>query len=223
MVLRDRDGILRAQSNVCLHRMSVLLEGAGHVNSIVCPYHGWTYALDGHLRAAAAMKQNETFDHHTLCLPQIRCVDWLGWIMVTLNRTSPTRAAVCRSGKPHRRLRHGELHRGVPRRACVEHELEGAGREFHGELTPARLPCRTIGGPFETRRDGVSTGARHLQLSHHPQGRPAEDRACPSHQHEAVGDRRRMTYLLAIYPSLLITLTPATSGTCRCIRKARAR
>ncbi len=48
MVLRDRDGILRAQSNVCLHRMSVLLEGAGHVNSIVCPYHGWTYALDGH-------------------------------------------------------------------------------------------------------------------------------------------------------------------------------
>ena len=47
MVLRDRDGNLRAQSNVCLHRMSMLLEGAGHVKSIVCPYHGWTYTLDG--------------------------------------------------------------------------------------------------------------------------------------------------------------------------------
>lgn len=35
MVLRDRDGNLRAQSNVCLHRMSVLLEGAGHVNSVM--------------------------------------------------------------------------------------------------------------------------------------------------------------------------------------------
>ena len=41
-VLRSEDGTLRAVSNVCLHRMSVLLTGRGNVRRISCPYHGWT-------------------------------------------------------------------------------------------------------------------------------------------------------------------------------------
>ncbi len=41
-VVRDRDGQLRAFSNVCLHRMSTLLHGRGRVRAIVCPYHAWT-------------------------------------------------------------------------------------------------------------------------------------------------------------------------------------
>ncbi|MCX8508176.1 MAG: Rieske (2Fe-2S) protein, partial [Rhodobacteraceae bacterium] len=41
IVLRDRDGQLRALSNVCRHRMSTLLEGRGHTRAIVCPYHAW--------------------------------------------------------------------------------------------------------------------------------------------------------------------------------------
>ena len=49
IVLRDRDGVLRAMSNVCRHRMSTLLEGRGTTKSIVCPYHAWTYELDGRL------------------------------------------------------------------------------------------------------------------------------------------------------------------------------
>jgi phenylpropionate dioxygenase-like ring-hydroxylating dioxygenase large terminal subunit len=47
IVLRDRDGSLRALSNVCMHRMSTLLEGHGNVRVISCPYHAWTYNLDG--------------------------------------------------------------------------------------------------------------------------------------------------------------------------------
>ena len=39
MVVRDKDGELRAHSNVCLHRMSTLLHGRGNSRSIVCPYH----------------------------------------------------------------------------------------------------------------------------------------------------------------------------------------
>ena len=50
LVLRDREGVLRAMSNVCRHRMSTLLEGRGRVRVITCPYHAWTYALDGSLR-----------------------------------------------------------------------------------------------------------------------------------------------------------------------------
>ncbi|MBC7736654.1 MAG: Rieske (2Fe-2S) protein, partial [Candidatus Saccharibacteria bacterium] len=54
IILRDKDGALRGLSNVCRHRMSTLLEGSGNVRSIVCPYHAWTYNLDGSLRGAPA-------------------------------------------------------------------------------------------------------------------------------------------------------------------------
>ena len=61
LVLRDRDNRLRAMSNVCRHRMSTLLQGRGTVRAIVCPYHAWTYNLDGTLRGAPAMGLNESF------------------------------------------------------------------------------------------------------------------------------------------------------------------
>ena len=85
MVLRDNDNKLRAQSNVCRHRMSTLLEGAGNTRSIVCQYHAWTYGLNGTLRGAPAMTLNDNFNKKDYCLPEIKCEEWLGWIMISLN------------------------------------------------------------------------------------------------------------------------------------------
>ena len=50
LVTRGDDGKVRAFLNVCRHRGTRLAEGAGHAKAISCPYHGWTYALDGELR-----------------------------------------------------------------------------------------------------------------------------------------------------------------------------
>lgn len=85
IVLRDGHGALKAMSNVCRHRMSTLLEGRGNARSIVCPYHAWTYNLDGSLRGAPAMTRNEGFCKTDYALPGIRCEEWLGWVFVTLN------------------------------------------------------------------------------------------------------------------------------------------
>ena len=50
-VIRDGDGGLRAFHNICRHRGTELLEGSGNAGkTIVCPYHRWTYMLDGRLR-----------------------------------------------------------------------------------------------------------------------------------------------------------------------------
>ena len=49
MVVRDKEGRIRAQANVCRHRMSKIVEGSGNTRTFVCPYHGWTYGLDGRL------------------------------------------------------------------------------------------------------------------------------------------------------------------------------
>src|SRR6266849_3204700 len=49
IVLRDRAGALRAFANCCRHRGSLLLEASGNVRAIACPYHAWSYRLDGRL------------------------------------------------------------------------------------------------------------------------------------------------------------------------------
>lgn len=88
-VIRDREGTLRAMSNACLHRMSTLLAGRGNTRSIVCPYHAWTYNLDGTLRDAPEMTLNEGFCKDRYKLPQEKCQEWLGWMFVTLNPDAP--------------------------------------------------------------------------------------------------------------------------------------
>src|ERR687898_513687 len=52
VVTRAADGVLRAFLNVCRHRGSVVVDGDGKRASLQCPYHAWTYGLDGSLRAA---------------------------------------------------------------------------------------------------------------------------------------------------------------------------
>ena len=52
VLTRDRDDVLRAFANVCRHRGSLVASGAGERGTLQCPYHAWTYGLDGGLRAA---------------------------------------------------------------------------------------------------------------------------------------------------------------------------
>lgn len=85
VVVRGQDGAVRAFSNVCLHRMSRLLEGSGHCRHIVCPYHSWTYDLTGRLIAAPHMDRSAGFDTAARRLPEIRCEAWQGWIYLTLD------------------------------------------------------------------------------------------------------------------------------------------
>ena len=84
IVLRDRQGVLRAMSNICRHRMSTLLNGSGNLNGrISCPYHAWTYDLEGRLIGAAYMRDN--FDKKAVCLPQFQVEVWQGWVYVSLD------------------------------------------------------------------------------------------------------------------------------------------
>jgi choline monooxygenase len=88
--VRGRDGRIRSFSNVCRHRMMILLEGQGNAQRVVCPYHAWTYELDGRLLAAPQMRRTENFRKEDLCLPEVRTETWNGWIYVTLNAQAPS-------------------------------------------------------------------------------------------------------------------------------------
>ncbi|KAI4311890.1 hypothetical protein MLD38_036754 [Melastoma candidum] len=62
VVCRDDDGNVHAFHNVCRHHSSLLASGSGSKSCFVCPYHGWTYALNGSLLKATRIKGIRNFD-----------------------------------------------------------------------------------------------------------------------------------------------------------------
>jgi len=88
-VMRQKSGEIKAYSNVCLHRMMRLLENRGHCEKIVCPYHGWTYDIEGKLIGAPHMHENPHFKASDYVLPPIRSEIWEGWIYLTLDQDIP--------------------------------------------------------------------------------------------------------------------------------------
>ena len=95
-VVRGRDGVIRSFSNVCLHRMMPLVEGAGNCgNKIVCPYHAWTCGIDGKVIGAGHMGGRDPLvDKKQYRLPELRTEIWQGWIYVTLNAGAPSVASL---------------------------------------------------------------------------------------------------------------------------------
>jgi choline monooxygenase len=77
IVVRGRDGTLRAFVNVCRHRGSQVVTGRGRRETLQCPYHAWTYDLDGSLRAAPRSEREQRFEPEELSLRPAR-VEELG-------------------------------------------------------------------------------------------------------------------------------------------------
>jgi len=90
VVLRDGAGVLRAFANVCRHRGSLLLEGSGRVRSIACPYHAWTYRLDGALIAAPDMERTHDFAASEHGLLPVRLETWQDLVFLNFDAAAPS-------------------------------------------------------------------------------------------------------------------------------------
>jgi phenylpropionate dioxygenase-like ring-hydroxylating dioxygenase large terminal subunit/AcrR family transcriptional regulator len=92
LIIRGRDGALRAFHNVCLHRASRLLSGdRGHCRGgIVCPYHGWSYGFDGALRSVPSESRFPTLDKSRARLGELELDDWMGFLFVRLGGSGPS-------------------------------------------------------------------------------------------------------------------------------------
>jgi choline monooxygenase len=89
-VTRGADGVLRAFYNVCSHRAHELLTGCGKAQMIVCPYHAWTYHMDGRLRTATGQKRVLNFDSSEFNLKQVRLEEFAGFVFVNLDPNATT-------------------------------------------------------------------------------------------------------------------------------------
>jgi Rieske 2Fe-2S family protein len=84
LLTRDESGTVHAFANTCRHRGHELLPCGDMTKrrSIVCPYHSWSYRLDGTLRSAPSLRNDPSFDPTTFGLVRLDVVDWHGWLFV---------------------------------------------------------------------------------------------------------------------------------------------
>jgi Rieske 2Fe-2S family protein len=105
LIVRDRSGGLRGFYNVCRHRGSQLSIDDGGTDassepcrsgrfkgSIVCPYHAWTYGLDGSLRAAPFLNEIDGLRKEDLSLHPVDVATWAGFVFVNLSPWEPSRS-----------------------------------------------------------------------------------------------------------------------------------
>jgi phenylpropionate dioxygenase-like ring-hydroxylating dioxygenase large terminal subunit len=87
IVSRGLQGEIRAFRNVCRHRgAAILREEKGTARRFVCPYHAWTYSLDGKLVTVPEESYNfACFDKAEHPLQQVRCEVWKGFIFINLD------------------------------------------------------------------------------------------------------------------------------------------
>lgn len=91
IVVRGNDLELRAFTNVCRHRGSRLVDGAsGCAKKLVCPYHAWTYDLDGRLTGVPDSASYPTLDKNNAGLVPVNMEIWLGFIFVRLESGGPS-------------------------------------------------------------------------------------------------------------------------------------
>ena len=90
LLVRDADSLLRGFANSCRHRGSRLATGRGTCRRIVCPYHAWTYGLDGKLVGASGMDATEAFDVADWPLLPLRLESWQGFIFVCFAEATPS-------------------------------------------------------------------------------------------------------------------------------------
>ncbi len=84
IVVRTAKGI-RAHHNVCRHRGRRLCDRAGHAASFICPFHGFSWHLDGSLRGITSEWDFPQIDRSGFTLTPVRCETWGGWVFINMD------------------------------------------------------------------------------------------------------------------------------------------
>ncbi len=84
IVVCTRNGIA-AHHNVCRHRGRRLCDRAGHAASFICPFHGFSWHLDGSLRSITSGWDFPHIDRDNFTLTPVRCETWGGWVFINMD------------------------------------------------------------------------------------------------------------------------------------------
>ena len=91
LVIKGKDRILRAFFNVCRHKgAAIVTEAEGRAQNLRCPYHGWTYTLEGSLKGTPDFAGVQNFEPGENGLIPVQTSVWEGWVFVKLESGGPS-------------------------------------------------------------------------------------------------------------------------------------
>ena len=207
IVVRRPDRAVAVLSNVCRHRGSRLLEGRGRTRRFTCPYHRWSYALDGALLSAPLVEASAAFDRARCRLPSFAVSEWMGWLFVNLDGEAADLRSAIDGLDAHVRNYHPEEMRTVEAtterwpvnwKCLAENFMEGyhltpVHRRTLHPMTPTRL-CRKLPG-------GAGYTAYRSHYSESFAGRR------PFHP-DMTEEERSLSMMVWIYPAFVAAISP---------------
>ncbi|MEO1494954.1 MAG: aromatic ring-hydroxylating dioxygenase subunit alpha [Pseudomonadota bacterium] len=205
VAVRGGDGDIAVLSNICRHRGMPLVQGQGRTKRLVCPYHAWTYGLDGALQKAPHLK-NAGFDPKTCALPRFTAEAWNGFLYVSLDENpaplAPQLADLDALLAPYDPGAYELVHTEEEVWACnwkclVENFMEG----YHLSVVhPQTLRSYT---PSELARKLASGPVFTSYIAHYPEGTPSRGKGAPG----LTADQRNQSVLFSVFPCQVVSIS----------------
>jgi glycine betaine catabolism A len=213
IVVRDKAGTVRGFYNVCRHRGTRLCEqSSGRLHATIqCPYHAWTYGLDGRLIGAPHMDAVEGFDKANYALHAVPLELWEGFIFVNLADDPPPLAAAFAS------LAGKFTHWNLPKLRCakrIEYEVranwklifQNYSECYHCPLVHPALAKLT---PYDAAENDLCEGPFLGGFMPITQGSlTISGNACALPVGDIRGENQHRVFYYSIFPNLLLSLHP---------------
>lgn len=176
LVVRQKDSSIKAFANSCLHRgRELCTDAVQHKDELKCPYHGFTWSIDGSLKWIPCQWDFPNVKPDTHKLPEIRCEEWNGFVFINFDNNAPSLASYMGkmveqwesvdSWNFHKRYRLVSVIRpvAVNWKACMDAFIE----VLHA--FESHTHTRTGGGDVQTQYD-IWEDEPHFSRMHTPMG-----------------------------------------------------
>jgi phenylpropionate dioxygenase-like ring-hydroxylating dioxygenase large terminal subunit len=167
LIVRDRNGALGAFRNGCRHRGTPVARGGGTTDCFICPFHGWTYDLDGTLRHIPAAWDFTHVDTGAHGLAPVKVDEFDGWVYVNLDPDAePLRDFLGDTVMRHLRVWPDEhkwkaVHVGIVVKANWKVVLDAFMESYHSSFVhPSIAACSA---DVQSRYDSFGLHARYIQ------------------------------------------------------------
>jgi phenylpropionate dioxygenase-like ring-hydroxylating dioxygenase large terminal subunit len=211
VLVRGNDGVVRAFLNTCRHRGTRLVTKKCTAPRITCPYHGWTYGLDGRLLGVPKASGFDGFDKDTRPLFAVRSESWGGFVWVTFDDDAPPLSqylgALERQLTPYRLEEMRPLMRRTWELPCNwKAVLDQATESYHLRAVHGQ----SVGRVIDTVSTFYELDLHHLQTIPIAdfRWRPWLDRMSIPRDLECSAEQLRLFHKYIIFPNTLINVMP---------------
>jgi glycine betaine catabolism A len=216
ILVRDRQGVAHAHYNVCRHRGTRMCEEqrGRFSETIMCPYHAWTYSLDGRLVGARHMQDAPGFDKADWPLLSAHVAEWEGFIFLNLaEQPEPFEAAFASLLNRFPQWGMADLKRGgqviYEVKANWKLLIQNYSECYH---CPLIHPALVELSPWQSGRNDLSEGpflGGYMDLDHDSQSMTTGGGATARPYLPGLdSDDQRRVYYYSIFPNMLLSLHP---------------